>query len=105
MLHQGDISKLPPGKALLFIGADWWLVNARMHWKDHVVAAGPVVVAGGVLRTNRHAISAADAPVLTMPLKTLETITENGDRGYWEGCRATASRWLALCQCGRDSAH
>lgn len=34
VLHQGDIASLPPGKALLFEGADWFLVNISMHYSD-----------------------------------------------------------------------
>ncbi|QHE74530.1 MULTISPECIES: type IV secretory system conjugative DNA transfer family protein [unclassified Rhodococcus (in: high G+C Gram-positive bacteria)] len=34
VLHQGDIASLPPGKALLFEGADWFLVNLSMHFAD-----------------------------------------------------------------------
>ncbi|CAG7642793.1 type IV secretory system conjugative DNA transfer family protein [Rhodococcus opacus] len=36
VLHQGDIAKLPPGRALLFEGAEWWLVNLGMHHSDPV---------------------------------------------------------------------
>ncbi|KXF55389.1 hypothetical protein AXA44_37920 [Rhodococcus sp. SC4] len=34
VLTEGDISNLPPGKALLFEGADWSLVNISMHFSD-----------------------------------------------------------------------
>lgn len=36
VLHQGDIARLPSGKALLFEGAQWSLVNLGMHWQDPV---------------------------------------------------------------------
>jgi hypothetical protein len=36
VLHQGDIAKLPEGKALLFEGADWALINIGMHFSDPV---------------------------------------------------------------------
>lgn len=36
VLHQGDISSLPAGKALMFEGADWTLVNISMHYSDPV---------------------------------------------------------------------
>lgn len=32
VLHQGDISNLPPGKALVFEGSEWSLVNYAYHW-------------------------------------------------------------------------
>ncbi|RQO41138.1 hypothetical protein DBV08_30680 [Rhodococcus sp. KBW08] len=34
VLHQGDIASLPPGKALLFEGANWGLINISMHYSD-----------------------------------------------------------------------
>jgi hypothetical protein len=34
VLHQGDIARLPAGKALLFDGAAWSLVNLAMHWNN-----------------------------------------------------------------------
>lgn len=36
VLHQGDIARLPQGKALLFEGAEWSLINLGMHWQDPV---------------------------------------------------------------------
>ncbi|WP_197481958.1 type IV secretory system conjugative DNA transfer family protein [Rhodococcus sp. HS-D2] len=36
VLNQGDIANLPPGRALLFEGAEWWLVNLGMHHSDPV---------------------------------------------------------------------
>lgn len=34
VLHQGDIASLPPGKALMFQGAEWLLVNTSMYYSD-----------------------------------------------------------------------
>ncbi len=36
VLHQGDIARLPPGRALLFEGAAWELIRTGMHWQHPV---------------------------------------------------------------------
>jgi type IV secretion system protein VirD4 len=57
VLHQGDIARLPPGKALVFEGAAWVLVNIRTHFADPVwrrVAAWPAELAGIEARQSAH---------------------------------------------------
>lgn len=36
VLHQGDIANLPTGTALLYEGAQWFLVGVGMHWQHPV---------------------------------------------------------------------
>ena len=36
VLHQGDIASLPPGTALLFEGANWYLINISNYYNDRL---------------------------------------------------------------------
>ena len=60
VLTQGDIANLPEGKALLWEGANWWLVSVGMHWQHPVwrlVTATPqapvIPAAAGLMITQK----------------------------------------------------
>ncbi|WP_454837001.1 type IV secretory system conjugative DNA transfer family protein [Rhodococcus qingshengii] len=79
VLHQGDIANLPPGKALLFEGAKWFLVDIGMHWQDQVwqrVLAWPHHYYQHIASPVSSALPAAQAPTIAIETPTL---TKNGD--------------------------
>jgi len=60
VLHQGDIASLPAGKALLFEGADWYLVNISMHYSDplwHSVKHDGQMQASQLAQANQAALN------------------------------------------------